>query len=283
MMMLHVVAFIAKPPLHTVIPPICRQTFANPQIYEGLPTIPQPAVSGGLTPKLLLWSYQATGHYGNRDHVWKCWSFAWQAWDVNGKDLLETNKALFKHKHAWIFWFLLIDWWNNANHMQYTTLCQKYAEEHQNQKNTTKQKHNKIQQNPTIFNVFLPSGITERRPIFFSSLFLRDSRSATNSSNSWIWFIPSLRSKSPSCGYIHLWMTRREGCWKTIKNGQKWWVPPWKNRNISPKPGKSEDQVLFICLTVCLRKCPLIDLQAPASSSREDCYAQQELFPAYLL
>lgn len=157
--------------------------------------------------------------------------------------------------------------------MQYTTFCHKYAEEHQhqnNKKNTTK--HNK---NPTIFNAFFPSGITERRPIFFSSLFLRDSRSATNSSNSSIYFIPSLRSKSPSSEPTNI------SEWRSQRGKNDEYI--WKNRNISPKSGNSEDQVLFICLTVCLRKCPLIDLQAPASSSREDCYAQQELFPAYLL
>ncbi len=80
-----------------------RQTLRSMKGYCQ-PFLPQ--LSVGLTPKLLLWSYQATDHYGNRDHVWKCWSFAWQ--EIRFGRICET-KLYFKKMHGFFWFFWLID------------------------------------------------------------------------------------------------------------------------------------------------------------------------------
>lgn len=231
MMMLHVVAFIAKPPLNTVIPPICRQTLANPQIYEGLPTIPQPAVSGGLTPKLLLWSYQATGHYGNPDHVWKCWSFAWQAWDVNGKDLLEANKTLFKHKHAWIF-LILVD--RLMKQRKSYAIHQPFARNMQKNINIkTKKKHNKTLKPQPSFSCCFPKWHHRKEANLFF-IFLPSRLQVCHKLIQLLnFFIPSHRSKSPSSEPTNISVWRPAKVVSTISKGQKWWVHLKKSKYFS--------------------------------------------------
>lgn len=279
MMMLHVVAFIKKQSFHLqyMQAKICKPSDLW-RVANYSPTIPVraslrscccEAIKPLVTTEIGIMSESAGLLPGKHEMFTE-------------KICYKTNKALFKHKNAWICLMFLIGWWKqrkpnaihnpfarNSLNMQFRTSKNK----------TTKNK-------PNIFNVG-PSGITERRPIFFSSLFLRDSRSATKSSNSWS--SPAVTiSEGFREGFNHLKGQKSCPCLEMVEIF---------SIGIFPFPmfieicqfGNSKNQVIFICPTVCLilqnqpEKMSPYRLQAPASSSREDCYAQQELFPAYLL
>ena len=142
-------------------------------------------------------------------------------------------------------WFLLIDWWNNAKHMQYTTLCQKYAEEHQNQK--TQQNKNTTQSNKTQpSSMFFYQVASQKggQSFFHLCFFVTPGLPQTHPTPGFDSSHPFVANPQAVATYISEWRDAKV-VEKPSKKGQKWWVPPWKNRHISPKSGNSEDKVLF--------------------------------------